>query len=255
MADGRRIDPPGLLYGLSLPFLSAKLIASDRRVLGLALLPFLLGIGLSAWLGTAIHDQMTAQATALLGRFGFEASGLLGTILSWVAGILSFFGMALLLPFVNALAAVPVNDFLAEATETRADPPLPAAPSPNMGQRLALIWMDLAKTAIALVITIPLLLLSFIPGLALVCFPVMWLMFAFQTLSYPQTRRAEGVGAAFGFVKTYLGACLGFGLVHGALGILPFVSAVVPPLAVVGGTLLYARAVGSRARSCGPVDK
>lgn len=246
MADPRTPAPPGLLYGLSLPFQSAKLIVGDRRVLGLALLPFLLGLGLSAWLGHAIHDLMMAQATALLARVGFDPAGFLGTILSWVAGLFSFFGMALLLPFVSSLAAVPFNDFLAEATETRADPPLPPAPAPNMGQRLALIWMDLVKTALALAIMIPLLLLSFIPGLAIVCFPLMWLLFTFQTLSYPQTRRAEGIGAAFGFLKTHLAASLGFGLVHGALGILPFVSALVPPLAVVGGTLLYARAVASR---------
>jgi uncharacterized protein involved in cysteine biosynthesis len=237
---------PGFLFGLGLPFKSAGLVVSDRRLLGLALLPFLLGIGLSVLIGQSLHDLLMAQSTALLSRFGFDASGVLGTILSWVAGLLALLSAALLLPFVNSLAAVPINDFLAEATETRADPPLAPVPGPNLGQRMALIWMDLAKTGAALLITLPLLVLSFVPGLQIVCFPLLWLLYAFQMLSFPQTRRAEGVGDAVAFIRANLGACLGFGLVHTFIGLLPFLSHLGPPLAVVGGTLLYARAVAAR---------
>jgi uncharacterized protein involved in cysteine biosynthesis len=237
---------PGFFFGLALPGRSLTLVLSDRRLLGLALLPFLLGIGLSVWLGKSLDALLTAEATRVLSHFGFEATGLLGTLLAYLIGFLAFLSAALLMPFVNSLAAVPFNDFLAEATETRAAPPLAPVPGPNLGQRMALIWMDLAKTAAALLVTLPLLLLSFVPGAQIVCFPLLWLLYAFQMLSFPQTRRAEGVGDAVKFIRANLGACLGFGLAHALLGVVPFLSHLGPPLAVVGGTLLYARAVGSR---------
>lgn len=245
MSEATR-HPPGFFFGLGLPFRSAGLVVGDRRLLGLALLPFLLGVGLSIWLGKSLDSMLEAQATAVLTRFGFEATGFLGALLGYLIGFLALLSATLLLPFVNSLAAVPFNDFLAEATESRASPPLAPVPGPNMGQRMALIWMDLAKTGAALLVTLPLLVLSFVPGAQLVCFPLLWLLYAFQMLSFPQTRRAEGVGDAVRFIRANLGACLGFGLAHAFLGLVPLLSHLGPPLAVVGGTLLYARAVATR---------
>lgn len=239
------MNRPGFVFGLSLPFRAAGVIAGNPRVLGLALIPFFLGIGLTVWLGAELKDLLTGQATSLLARFGFDGGGLLGGIVSFFAGLLSVLAAALLMPFVNALAAVPVNDFLAEAVEPLADPPLAPAPSPNMGQRLSLIWMDLAKTLVALLITVPVLLFSFVPGAQIVTLPTLWLLYAFGMLSYPQTRRAEGLGAAFSFVRAHAGACLGFGLMHAFIALLPLIGHVGTPLAVVGGTLLYARARGA----------
>jgi uncharacterized protein involved in cysteine biosynthesis len=247
MSDAtQRPGRPGFFFGFALPSRALTLLLSDRHLLGLALLPFLLGVGLSVWLGKSLNDLLYERATGVLAHFGFEATGLLGALLGYLIGFLALLSSALLLPFVNSLAAVPFNDFLAEATETRARPPLAPVPGPNLGQRMALIWMDLAKTGAALLVTLPLLVLSFVPGAQIVCFPLLWLLYAFQMLSFPQTRRAEGVGDAVRFIRANLGACLGFGFAHALIGIVPLVSHLGPPLAVVGGTLLYARAVAAR---------
>jgi uncharacterized protein involved in cysteine biosynthesis len=217
----------------------------------LAALPFALAIGVSIYGGAVMKEQLVLRSTGLLEGFGLATEGLFGTLLGYLAALISFFAMAMLMPLVSTLAAVPFNDFLAEATEPVAEPPLPTAPTPNLGGRLALIWLDLVKTFVALGLTVVAVLIGFIPGAQIVSFPLVWLLFAFGVLTYPQTRRGERVGPSVRFLGRYLGACLGFGLVHTLLALLPLVGYLVPPLAVVGGTLLYAQAVGSGWRAEG----
>lgn len=236
---------PSFGFGLGLPFQAVGLIAGDVRVLGLALLPFFIAIGVTIWLGGWMKGLLAEQAGALLGGLGLSLDGVLGTIIGWITGLFAWVAAALLMPFVTTLAAVPVNDFLAEATEPRASPPLEPAPAPNMGQRVAYIWMDLVKTLAALGLMIPMVLLAMIPGGQLIAFPVLWLIFTFNMLAYPMSRRGENLGAGVAFVKAHLGASFGLGLVCSLLAAFPFISYLMPPLAVVGGTLLYARAVGS----------
>jgi len=211
----------------------------------LAALPFALAVGVSIYGGALLKAQLVTRSTALFDSFGLSAEGFIGSILGYLVIIISVIAAAMLMPLVATLAAVPFNDFLAEATEPVAEPPLPPAPVPTLGGRLALIWVDLVKTFAALGLTFVAVVIGFIPGTQIVVFPLIWLLFTFGVLTYPQTRRGERLGPSVRFLGRYLGACLGFGLIHTLLALLPLVGTLVPALAVVGGTLLYAQAVAS----------
>jgi uncharacterized protein involved in cysteine biosynthesis len=64
----------------------------------------------------------------------------------------------------------------------------------------------------------------------------------FQYTSYPQTRRQERLGHGVWFLLRHAWACSGFGATITLLYAVPFVSSLALPVAVVGGTLLVARA-------------
>lgn len=236
---------PGFATGLALPFRALGVILRTPRLGMLAALPFALAIGVSIYGGGLMKEQLVLRSTGLLESFGMSAEGFIGSLVGYLAVLISAIAVAMLMPLVSTLAAVPFNDFLAEATEPVAEPPLPPAPTPTMGGRLALIWVDLVKTFAALGLMIVAVLLGFIPGAQIVTFPLVWLLFTFGVLTYPQTRRGERLGPSVQFLGRYLGACLGFGLVHTLLALLPLVGYLVPAVAVVGGTLLYAQAVAS----------
>ncbi|MCR4313075.1 MAG: hypothetical protein NUV58_02410, partial [Candidatus Roizmanbacteria bacterium] len=67
----------------------------------------------------------------------------------------------------------------------------------------------------------------------------------FQYISYPQTRRDVGIRQGAKFLWHHIYACTGFGSIFLLLFAIPFLSSFVLPLAVIGGTLLAARAPGS----------
>ena len=67
------------------------------------------------------------------------------------------------------------------------------------------------------------------------------LLLTFQYVSYPQTRRGENLGTSLAFLGRHFWACLGWGASMTVLFMIPLLSAFMLPIAVVGGTLLYAR--------------
>jgi uncharacterized protein involved in cysteine biosynthesis len=72
-------------------------------------------------------------------------------------------------------------------------------------------------------------------------FAVAFLLVMFHYI-YPQTRRGLGFRYGLGFLWRHAYACLGFGASISFLFAIPFASSFALPLAVVGGTLLVARA-------------
>lgn len=77
--------------------------------------------------------------------------------------------------------------------------------------------------------------------------PIVWLLsiaqaalfFAFDAFNEPLHRRGASFGGKWSFIATHLAESLGFGTGVALLMMVPFLSVIVTPVAIVGGTLLY----------------
>jgi len=95
-----------------------------------------------------------------------------------------------------------------------------------------------------LLIAVPLFLLHWVvPAIA----PAVWvaslvqtaLFFAFDAFNEPLHRRGTSFGGKWRFIGAHLAESLGFGSGVALLMMVPFLSVIVTPVAIVGGTLLY----------------
>lgn len=170
---------------------------------------------------------------------------------SWAAGLVLLFTKVLLfviggLTFsvVASIIASPFNDLLAEATEPWCVPRLPPVSETSWQDKLRLIGIDVTKSLAATVALILAVVTSWIPIVNAVSFAAAMLLMTFQFISYPQTRRGVRLRQGVAFLWRHLFACVGFGASLTFLFALPVISSVALPLAVVGGTLLVARAPG-----------
>jgi uncharacterized protein involved in cysteine biosynthesis len=189
-----------------------------------------------------IQNIIAPWIIPLLSTWGLDPSGWFVLVLIFFTKIFLFLFAAMTFSYAATLIACPFNDFLAERAEPHATPPLkPAAPQ-SISAKIKLILIDLLKTAAAVSVSLISLLLSWIPILNFFALILTFLLFTFQYISYPQTRRGLGVREGILFLKKHFFACLGFGSVTALLFSIPLVSCFVLPLAVVGGTLLFARA-------------
>ena len=109
------------------------------------------------------------------------------------------------------------------------------------------IFIDIVKSIASAGVGIIALLLSWVPIVNIFAFALAFLLVAFQYISYPQTRRGIGLIDGAGFLRRHFFASVGFGTTVTILYMIPFLSSFMLPLAVVGGTLLVARAGGSPA--------
>lgn len=227
-----------LIYGVTLPLRSVALIARHPALLAASLGPWLVSLALDIWV---IHRMQEGLQGWIQGR--------LGPTLEWIAIALSWIALlivgALAFTFIAGIVALPLNDYLAEMTERRATPPLASTGSISWTGRARLLSIDLFKTVCALSLSLLALLFSWVPILNLAGALLTFLLIAFQFLSYPQTRRGEGIWAGAAFLGRHFWACLGFGMAFAFLFAIPLVSSLALPVAVVAGTLLYARATQS----------
>jgi uncharacterized protein involved in cysteine biosynthesis len=222
------------VFGLTLPFHAATLVLRSPALLAASLGPWLVSLALDVWV---IHRMQEG----LQGWIQGHLSGTLGWVavaLSWVA--LLIVG-ALAFTFIAGIVALPLNDYLAELTERRATPALASTGSISWTGRARLLSIDLFKTVCALCLSGLALILSWVPVLNLAGAMLAFLLVAFQFLSYPQTRRGQGLLAGALYLGHNFWACLGFGISFAFLFAIPLVSSLGLPLAVVAGTLLYAR--------------
>jgi CysZ protein len=232
------------LKGFFTPVSAAALILKNRKLLAFSLIPFFISILFSFSLFAYIQSWVVSHGTHLLAQYGLSTSGFavkMAIILLDIA--LIALGSIVFSSVVNILA-IPFNDYLAEMAESYTS--LPPAPSYTRGflGRTRLITIDLFKTMAALWIQITLLVIGlftlWLPFLQIITLVFSCWLMTFNFISYPQTRRAEGLFKGFGFVLQYPFASFGFGLSIGFLFAIPFVSIITLPLAVVGGTILFA---------------
>jgi CysZ protein len=118
----------------------------------------------------------------------------------------------------------------------------------SWGQTVALSARGLGQALLGvmlyLAIAVPLFAVQwFVPVIA----PLVWiagvvqaaLFFAFDAFNEPLHRRGASFGGKWSFINKHLAESLGFGTGVALLMMVPFLSIIVTPVAIVGGTLLY----------------
>lgn len=227
------------IFGLTLPLSAAKLILKNKKLLVLSIFPIIVTSVLYFFLIRELQNDAQAWVESYLNNWGWS---------EWAVWLVKLFTQIVLLlvaaltfAFSSSLIASPFNDFLAEQTEKFGTPPLPAVPHQNFKKQLRLIGIDLLKTIAAAFAAFFAIILSWIPIINVGAFAFAFILVAFQYVSYPQTRREIGLKKSIFFLVKYPFACVGFGATVSFLFAIPFVSTLALPLAVVGGTLLFAR--------------
>ncbi|MBY0470790.1 EI24 domain-containing protein [bacterium] len=231
-----------LVYGFTLPLLAAKLIASKPKLLLWSLLPASITLFAYRYAIVKIQDFFKGMLTHYVTQWGYSPDSWWMWVLQGLTQILLLLVGALTFSFVAGIISSPFNDFLAENAEEFAEPQLPSVPQTSFGTKVRLIGIDLAKTLVSGSVMFFAILLSWVPILNFFAFVLTFLLITFQYISYPQTRRGVGVKTGLGFLWSHLYACGSFGFILSVLFTIPILSALFLPVAVVGGTLLYARA-------------
>ena len=229
-----------LLFGLTLPLRATRAIATRPRLLVLSALPVALTLALY-YFGIAraidwVHLALSAKlATLGLAPGGWAAWFLLlpAKIALWVAGALTF-------SLASAVIASPFSESLSAEAERYARLSPPRGPG-GFRAHMRQLRADLTRTAFAAAVALPAILLSWVPVLNIALFVLACLLVSFQYVSYPQVRRSETIARSLLFLYHRFYAAIGFGLALNFLLALPVVGGLVIPLAVVGGTLLYAK--------------
>lgn len=229
-------------YGVMLPYLALRLIFRERALFLLALFPVLVALGVAVGIFGWANSALQALLLQFLTSLGWDATG-------WIMGVVFFFlSLALFLlsgivfSILVAVVAAPFNDVLAEKTEPKAIPPLSPVPTVSLLNRFYLVWIDVVKTLAVALISLVLFALSWIPVLNFFLFIANALLLSFQYLSYPQTRRGIGFLEGLQFVFRYPFSSFGLGVCLIFLFSIPILSVFSFPLAVISGTLLFARA-------------
>jgi len=231
-----------LWYGVTLPYVALRLILATPVLMFWSLLPIVLTLILYVYFIGALQDWAMLQVTGHFQAWGWSPEGWAVWLASLVTRLVLILVGAVTFTFTSTMVASPFNDVLAEKTESRATPPLAPVIGTGLAQQLRLIWIDLVKTIAATAAGVMAILFSWIPVVNVVAFVAVFLLVCFQYTSYPQTRRRERLGAGMYFLVRHTWACAGFGAAITFLYAIPFVASFALPLAVVGGTLLVARA-------------
>ena len=161
-----------------------------------------------------------------------------GKMILWMVAALTFI-------FTSSIVASPFNDILAKRSEEFTETPLPPVTNKSLKQNVQLIGIDLFKTATAFIAAVFAIIFCWVPVVNIFAFILAFLLVTFQYISYPQTRRSIGLREGAKFLWHHIYACTGYGAILSFLFAIPFLSSFVLPIAVVGGTLLAARAPGT----------
>jgi uncharacterized protein involved in cysteine biosynthesis len=232
-------------YGITLPLQSGQLIVTQPKLLAWSTVPIIVTFLVYYFLFSHLETWTLSWMNPLLSKIGLSEGSWVQGLFHWIARIILLLFSALTFSFVSSIAACPFNDFLAESAERFSAPPLAPVTDSSWFTKAKLIWIDLIKTIVALFANLTLLLLSWIPGVGVVTFLAAVLLLSFQFISYPQTRRGQGILFGIQFIGRHIFVCLGFGITITFLFSIPFIASFALPIAVVGGTLLVGRAYGS----------
>ncbi len=158
-----------------------------------------------------------------------------------VIAVLLFFTFT----FVANLIGAPFNDFLAEKVERRLARENQAPPRSIhlLADFLPSILAELRHLLYYLMIAVPLLVLSIIPGLVVITAPLSLLfsawMLALEYLSYPMGNHNRYFPEVRRWLRAHRMLGLGFGLAATLAAMIPLVNFLVMPAAVAGATALW----------------
>ena len=236
------------LFGFTTPARALGLMLRNRRVFFWALLPIVISIVVYSVLWGAVlapvRDWIALQFQGwLAGVMGRDTLSGLQDAVQWairmIVQLIFFVTMIFTFAWVANIAALPVNDFVAQAAEQALRPPL-ARPEPaGWKHELKLLWIDLKKNLLSLIGLLLCLSVSWVPIMNMGALVVTWLLLAYQFVSYPQTRRAIGARQAAVEIARNFWLALGFGVAMSIGLSIPIVSILVPTLGVIGGTILF----------------
>ncbi len=232
-------------FGLTLPYRALKLIFTNKSLLFWSTLPLALTFILFIYGISQLQDLAIALLQDYVAKFGFGPASLIGRFFMLSGKIILWMAAALTFIFTSSIVASPFNDTLAERSERFTEVPLPPVTKKTLKAHVKLIGVDLFKTAIAFAAAVFAIMFCWVPILNIFAFILAFLLVTFQYISYPQTRRSIGLRQGAKFLWCHIYACTGFGAIFTFLFAIPFLSSFILPLAVVGGTLLAARAPGS----------
>jgi uncharacterized protein involved in cysteine biosynthesis len=233
-----------LWFGLTLPYQALKLIFSNKSLLFWSALPLVLTLILFIYGISALQDWAITLLQECVVKLGFSSTSLIGKFFMLSGKMMLWMVAALTFVFTSSIIASPFNDILAERTERFTGIPLPSVTKKTLKEHVHLIGIDLFKTITTFSATVFAILFFWVPILNIFAFILAFLFVTFQYISYPQTRRNIGLRQGAKFLWHHIYACAGFGAILSFLFAIPFLSSFVLPLAVVGGTLLVARAQG-----------
>lgn len=227
---------------MTLPYAAARLILVTPTLLFWSLVPVAITLALYVYVIAALQGWVLDQLHAYFDLWGWDPGGWIAWTVSFVSRVVLILAGALTFAFASTVVASPFNDVLAARAEPLAMPPLPPVEHRGIAAQAHLIWIDLVKTVAATVTGFVAILFSWVPVLNVGAAVAVCLLVCFQYTSYPQTRRQERLGRGLRFLLRHAWACTGFGATITLLYAIPFVSSLALPVAVVGGTLLVARA-------------
>ena len=228
-------------WGFFLPFRAAGLILRHPILLFWSAIPVAISITLYYFGLRVAAQNFELGVKKLILTMGVPQYGWLAVGVHWMVLLVVFIVGVVTFTYVCSLVAVPFNDFLAEAAERFVSPSLPPAPHASIPRKLFLMWIDFLKTLATMAVALLALLISWVPVIGLLGFLVGALAVSFQYLSFPQTRRGERVLVSTHFLWQNLLASAGLGAALSILFLVPLVSYLIMPLAVVSGTMLYAQ--------------
>ena len=228
------------VFGLTLPARSARFILAKPSLLGWSIFPVILTLVLYYFVISWLQTETQTLVMDYYARWAGSTEGWGAAVVLILSKVMIFLAAALTFSFTSTLLASPFNDFLAESAEKHSTPALPPHPGGGFQHQLRTLWIDVVKAGASGIMGIAALLLSWVPLLNILSFGLVFLLVCFQYISYPQTRRGVTLGHSVFFLFRHLPACLGFGAAISFLFAIPFVSSLALPVAVVGGTLLFA---------------
>ena len=234
-----------LWFGLTLPYRALKLIFINKYLLFWSALPLALTFILFIYGISQLQGWAISILQEYVAKLGFDPASLPGRFFMLSGKMILWMVAALTFIFTSSIVASPFNDILAERSERVTEIPLPPVTKKTLKAHVKLIGIDLFKTATAFFAALFAIVFCWVPIVNIFAFILAFLLVTFQYISYPQTRRSIGIRQGAKFLWHHIYACTGFGAIFMFLFAVPLLSSFILPLAVVGGTLLAARAPGS----------
>jgi len=225
------------LKGLLIPFQAFKLIFDKTELLGVSLAPIISAVVVFSIL---IYALMAGVWTLVHSIYLSSVSNYTGLIFILVSALalsaLSFFATSLL-TFLMSLLASPFNDILAEKTEIALG--IKNVPHWSTGRFFRVLWIDLRKSVVTLFSAIIFSLGMLLPVANIIFFIGLALLNTFTFITYPQSRREQGILQSLKWIGNHFYLSLGFGTITLILFTIPVIDFFALPISVVGGTLLF----------------
>lgn len=229
--------------GLAAPFRAVRLLATQRQLRRLAMMPlavniviFLVGVPLAVW-GTI----------SLVGGL-VHGSGFWGDLMRGVAQVLAavavIFASFFLFVIIGNIVAAPFNSKLSAAVEAHLTGVSPSGNTTVLTDATRSVTTALGRLVMFLLLYPPIFLTQFIPIVGVLLQPLLAALYAAFMLSidfsdFAFERHIDRFGRKVGFVWRRKPLYLGFGLVAVAMAIVPIINLLLLPVGVVAATILY----------------